>query len=57
LVGAHSDAHNNRVDWAQVNRPAASQSRDQVATVTPLRTAVFQYRRSSGGCPGGRCPR
>ena len=56
LVGAHSDAHDNRVDWSQVNRPAASESRGQVASVTPLRSTVLQYRRRSSSCPSGRCP-
>lgn len=57
LVGLHSDFHNGRPDWSQINRPAASQSRGEVAAVMPLKATVFQYRRSSGGCPGGRCPR
>lgn len=55
LIGAHSDAHWGRIDWSQVNRPAASQIRGEVAVATPLRSTVFRYRRS-GGCPGGRCP-
>lgn len=56
LVGLHSDFHNGRPDWAQINRPAASQSRDQVAVVTPLRSTVFQFRRRSSSCPTGNCP-
>lgn len=55
LVGLHSDFHNGRPDWSQINRQAASQSRNQVATVMPFR---FEYRRrSAGSCPNGRCPR
>lgn len=51
-VGLHSDSHNNRVDWDQVNR-------EPQRSVQPQRTvsSAFTFRRSSGGCPGRRCPR
>lgn len=63
LVGAHSDAHNNRIRWEYVGtQPAASQSRNQAASVTVQSSGFFNFlrpksRRSSGGCPDGQCPR
>lgn len=45
LVGVHSDAHNNRVQWQYVGRVSAA------PVVSVQRTYTY-----SSNCPGGICP-